>query len=175
MFLGFRPVSGISAHFSLFFNCFTGFCSVFYDFLPLCSFQAKIRLSPAFIGFLRLFARFCLFCSVFPYIRAFNSVLTDFLRFRSVLRFYPLLPIFSVFFALFWRIYRVSPYLSRIQQVFELRCALLRKYRTFRSNNAFPPLFVYPSCFSAISRDCRPISAFYGFLSAIYAFVSVFR
>lgn len=41
LFLGFRPVSGISAHFSLFFNCFTGFCSVFNDFLPLCRFSGK--------------------------------------------------------------------------------------------------------------------------------------
>ena len=101
LFLGFYHISGSSARFPLFFGCFSDFCGVFYAFLPLCSFQAKNRLFSAFIGFPRLFARFCLFCSVFPYIRAFNSVLTDFLRFRNVLRFYPLLPIFSVFFRTF--------------------------------------------------------------------------
>ena len=89
LFLGFCHISGSSARFPLFFGCFSDFCGVFYDFLPLCSFQAKNRLSSAFIGFPRLFARFCLFCSVFPYIRAFNSVLTDFLRFRNVLRLFP--------------------------------------------------------------------------------------
>ena len=65
LFLGFCHISGSSARFPLFFGCFSDFCGVFYDFLPLCSFQAKNRLFSAFIGFLRLFARFCLFCSFF--------------------------------------------------------------------------------------------------------------
>lgn len=98
LFLGFYHISGSSARFPLFFGCFSDFCGVFYAFLPLCSFQAKNRLFSAFIGFPRLFARFCLFCSVFPYIRAFNSVLTDFF---TLSQRFTLLPSFTDLFRIF--------------------------------------------------------------------------
>jgi len=68
LFLGFCHISGSSARFPLFFGCFSDFCGVFYDFLPLCSFQAKkslipcfYRLSAAFCAFLPLLLRFSLY------------------------------------------------------------------------------------------------------------------
>lgn len=143
-------------------------------FCPYALFRQKNRLFPAFIGFLRLFARFCLFCSFFLTIGLLTPFWRIFLRYRSVLRFYPLLPIFSVFFALFWRFYRVSPYLSRIQQVFELTCALLRKYRTFRSNKRLFLRFLHtvPAFprFRGIVARSQPFTAFYPQFTLLYRF-----
>lgn len=98
LFLGFCHISGSSARFPLFFGCFLDFCGVFYDFLPLCSFQTKNRLFSAFIGFPRLFCAFLPLLFLFSYNRAFDAVLTDFF---TLSQRFTLLPSFTDLFRIF--------------------------------------------------------------------------
>lgn len=111
-------------------------------------FRQKIAYSlllSAFCGYLRSFN---LFHPVFPYNRAFAAVLTDFLRFRCVLRFCPFygsIPYFSCSYEGFIVFCRISPVFSRF---FSLHALFYENIGISAAITPFPPLFVYPSCFS---------------------------
>ena len=117
LFLGFRPVSGISAHFSLFFNCFTGFYSVFNDFLPLCRFSGKkslilcfYRLSAAIYAVL---TSSTLFFRIIGRSPPFWRIFYVFAAFCAFVLFYGSIPYFSCSYEGFIVFCRISPVFSR--------------------------------------------------------------
>lgn len=175
LFLGFCHISGSSARFPLFFGCFSDFCGVFYDFLPLCSFQAKNRLFSAFIGFPRLFLRVFASSVPFPYNRAFDAVLTDFFyviaAFYAFTLFYRSFPYFSRFFEGFIVFRRISPvfcWFSSLRALFYVNIGLSAAINVCFF--AFYMLHLLFPRFRGIVARSQSFAAFYPQFTLLYRF-----
>ena len=150
-------------------------------FCPYALFRQKNRLFPAFIGFLRLFcaflrvfARFCLFCSFSlqsGFWRRFDGFFYVFAAFYAFSLFYRFFPYFSRFFEGFIVFRRISPvfcWFSSLRALFYVNIGLSAAINVCFS--AFCMLHLLFPRFRGIVARSQPFTAFYQQFTLLYRF-----